>query len=89
MALVAALALIWDLTYAAIDVALDGYEPGLLSWARAVGGATVVLAVRLRVLLPALQLIRTRPLVALLFGAFNLVVSFWLIAAGQQTVASR
>ena len=46
--LIAALALIWGLTYVAIDVALDGYEPGLLSWIRVAGGVLALLAVRPR-----------------------------------------
>jgi drug/metabolite transporter (DMT)-like permease len=87
-ALIAALALIWGLTYVAIDVALDGYDPALLSWLRVAGGVLALLAVRPRAVVPALRSIRRRPAMAFLFGGLNLAVPFWLIAAGQQTISS-
>jgi drug/metabolite transporter (DMT)-like permease len=86
--LIGALAVTWGLTYVAIDVALDGYDPALLSWIRVAGGVVALLAVRPQVAAPALRLIRRRPAMAFLFGGLNLALPFWLIAAGQQTVSS-
>jgi drug/metabolite transporter (DMT)-like permease len=78
---------VWGLTYVAIDVALEGFDPALLAWVRGIGGAAVVLALAPHVLRPALRLMHRRPGLAVLYGALNLAAPFWLIAAGQRDVS--
>jgi drug/metabolite transporter (DMT)-like permease len=82
-----AVSMLWGIPYLFIKVAIDGgVPPAFLAWVRVTLGAAILLPVAARA--GSLQSLtgRARPLAS--FGAIGIAVPFWLIATGEQHVAS-
>jgi len=86
--LLGSLAVIWGMSYVLIAYALRDLGGSDLAWLRAILGVAVLVALRPRSLVAAVRYIRREPVMAVLMGACNVAIPFWLIAAGEHTVSS-
>jgi drug/metabolite transporter (DMT)-like permease len=86
-ALIAALALVWGLTYVLLSVALRGMAASTLSFIRALGGSVIVVLVRPAAFRRALAYASSDLLGSCAMGSLNVAIPFWLIAVGERTVS--
>jgi drug/metabolite transporter (DMT)-like permease len=82
----AAVSVLWGIPYLFIKIAVDDVSPGFVAWGRVVIAAVILLPVAWK--MGALEGVRERWVWVLAYAACEIIVPFFLIAVGEQDVAS-
>jgi drug/metabolite transporter (DMT)-like permease len=82
----AAVSVLWGIPYLFIKVAVEEVSPGFVAWARVALGAAILLPLAWRI--GALRGVRDHLGAVALFGLVEISLPFFLIAFGEQHIAS-